>query len=797
MTSLFTIGVTNALVATALAFIVWCVTRVWRQPALAQLLWVLVLVKLVTPPLVAIPWPVERDAIVSLPAETQTDTDQEYIGPVAFTNAQAATSPPANRPTTAEPATIPLSPAPHPEVVSKTKNSIEHVRQHDIVSREPLHWIPMLTTAWLIGSTIWLSIAMVRLTRFHRALRHTVSCPDNVFCWASEAAAKLEVTSRFRLRMTDARLSPLVWPIGRPTILLSRPLLNELSPEETKTLLAHELAHLRRKDHWLRWLELFVTAIYWWHPVVWWSRYMIQIAEEQSCDAWVVWAFPDSAKRYASALFKTVQMASDHRPRVPQAASRLGSAGDLKERIEDIMNAKWKCRLTPRARVVIVLVTISILPLSLRAVTAAGEQAAEPQVQSAATSEDHNGKPVSSNKDSSNGQPFPSKSADAPATRPQIRIPTSPYYVAAGDVLNVTVSNAFADQPIADDFLVEPGGTIALGPAYGRAKVGGLTLEDADRAVTKHLAEFIHDPVVQVTIGGWRNHVGPWTGRPDQASNNSRMVNDNEESLAAASANGANPQRSSSPAELDAMREHVKFLDERFKSVEALYQTSSRGGSADSRARTGYELAAAQADLAIAEGHREQAVAYCEQAEKYAEEALKAVTASYDSGRVSLDLLLQTAKFASESKRHLIRVREPQLTSAEPPQQTVDNRSALKRELARQSSFSETNTSVSVWKKLTASRKQGYERMKLLADKKVVPAADLEMAKTDYEVCVAQYEHTFRTLKYAQLLVSLAETDYEEALAKNKAAPHSVSEFELKKLQIKVDLAKVKASEIE
>ena len=87
--------------------------------------------------------------------------------------------------------------------------------------------------------------------------------------------------------------------------------------------------------------------------------------------------------------------------------------------------------------------------------------------------------------------------------------------------------------------------------------------------------------------------------------------------------------------------------------------------------------------------------------------------------------------------------------------------------------------------------------MKPLADSKVVPAVELELAKTDYEVSVVQYEHALHTLKYAQLLVDLAQTEFDEALAKNKAAPNSVSEFELKKLKIKVELAKVKASELE
>ena len=57
MTSLFEIGLTNAALAGLLAIVVWLVTRVWRHPAFVHALWVIVLVKLITPPIVTVPWP--------------------------------------------------------------------------------------------------------------------------------------------------------------------------------------------------------------------------------------------------------------------------------------------------------------------------------------------------------------------------------------------------------------------------------------------------------------------------------------------------------------------------------------------------------------------------------------------------------------------------------------------------------------------------------------------------------------------------------------------------------------------
>jgi hypothetical protein len=80
---------------------------------------------------------------------------------------------------------------------------------------------------------------------------------------------------------------------------------------------------------------------------------------------------------------------------------------------------------------------------------------------------------------------------------------------------------------------------------------------------------------------------------------------------------------------------------------------------------------------------------------------------------------------------------------------------------------------------------------------KVVPAEEVEAAKTDYDVSVAQYEHALRTLKFAKLEVELAETELQEAASRPRTTGNSAEDFELKKLKIKVEMAKVKASEVE
>ena len=70
MNALITFAVQNSAVALVLAIFVYGLTRVWRNPPASHMLWLLVLLKLVTPPIVIIDWPMLQSSPES-PAATQ------------------------------------------------------------------------------------------------------------------------------------------------------------------------------------------------------------------------------------------------------------------------------------------------------------------------------------------------------------------------------------------------------------------------------------------------------------------------------------------------------------------------------------------------------------------------------------------------------------------------------------------------------------------------------------------------------------------------------------------------------
>ncbi len=101
-------------------------------------------------------------------------------------------------------------------------------------------------------------------------------------------------------------------------------------------------------------------------------------------------------------------------------------------------------------------------------------------------------------------------------------IPKAPFKVQPLDVLQLQVEGTGAYQPINGLFLIEPSGMLNLGPAYGKVKVGDLSLEEATEAVTKHLKRILKEPQVSLTLnesGGQQQVAGEHLVGPDGTVN--------------------------------------------------------------------------------------------------------------------------------------------------------------------------------------------------------------------------------------------------------------------------------------
>jgi bla regulator protein BlaR1 len=354
MGNFLAIGLGNALAAALLAPLAALVARASRRPAWAHGAWLLVLLKLVTPPVASVPvaWPgaavkPETVAVVALePVEPDVGLNEGKDGPaIALSRPPEADA--ETIPTTARrPSLRPIPPA-IPERAAWRAIDLERV----------------VGSAWLAGIVGWSALATWRIGRFRRALRGALPAPLELMERVGVLADRLGLRALPKVVMLHGPVAPMIWAlIGRPRLIVPEELWERLDDGQRDALLVHELAHLRRRDHWVRGLELIASALYWWHPALWWARRGLRQAEEQCCDAWVVWALPDAARSYASALVEAVDFLSESRPTLPIGAIGMGQARDLSRRIIMIMRVQPPRRLSMAGALIVLALAALLLP---------------------------------------------------------------------------------------------------------------------------------------------------------------------------------------------------------------------------------------------------------------------------------------------------------------------------------------------------------------------------------------------------------------------------------------------------
>ncbi len=352
MRELLQIGLGNALTAAVLAGAVVVVTRWWRQPQIAWWLWALVLAKAAAPPWCA--FPVRLDA-----------RPDSAMTAVVATQSLAETYAAANVAEDGPPGTA-IRPSPRSQGVDVAALPPSWNRAG--VGRWAALAEILTLMLWLGGAMVLALILVLRVTRFHRLVRQTPLADEALQQTTAACAQRLGLRQIPEVRVTPGRVAPLVWGVGRRArVLLPAALLPRLSQPQLEALLTHELVHLRRRDHWVRWFETFLVLAAWWSPVSWWARRKLQQAEEECCDALVLQTLPQHARAYAAALWETVNYLSEGPTVAPFAASGFGRVNLLKRRFEMILQGSQR-RLSWKGRAMLALMAVAVIPFSAYAV---------------------------------------------------------------------------------------------------------------------------------------------------------------------------------------------------------------------------------------------------------------------------------------------------------------------------------------------------------------------------------------------------------------------------------------------
>ena len=186
----------------------------------------------------------------------------------------------------------------------------------------------ILTIVWTIGILLLVAYTVISYWRLHREIDTAVRYKDNIF-------------------QSENVSSPFVLGLIKPRIYLPF----KLDGQDMEHVVAHEQAHIRRKDHWWKPLGFLLLTIHWFNPLMWLAYVLLCRDIELACDEKVIKGLSNEQRAdYTQALVAC----SVNRRMIAACPLTFGEVG-VKERVKSVMNYK-----KPAFWVIIIAVIICV-----------------------------------------------------------------------------------------------------------------------------------------------------------------------------------------------------------------------------------------------------------------------------------------------------------------------------------------------------------------------------------------------------------------------------------------------------
>ena len=256
--------------------------RRWAWPQVRYVLWVLVFLKLIIPPTWQMP--------TSIVSRIQPQVEEQIsiqIGVADWNETNSILSDLGER--------------------SQNKGKVPAMTMQTKVA-----WQTFALSGWIAGVFIFSLILVRKMSRFRNS--HQVQGNGKTPEWFHELMVK--TAQRLKLKNAPSIIfskdvkSPAVYGVFKPVLLLPLGSFDQLSREQAEHVLIHELCHFKRGDVLVQWLCIILQIVYWFNPLLIWTRRQMRYICEICCDLSVAnilrektFEYRDTLISYARELF--------------------------------------------------------------------------------------------------------------------------------------------------------------------------------------------------------------------------------------------------------------------------------------------------------------------------------------------------------------------------------------------------------------------------------------------------------------------------------------------------------------
>ena len=186
-------------------------------------------------------------------------------------------------------------------------------------------WAMDLLIVWAVIAGVLLLRLAGSLWHVRRLRRQCREVPLSAYPELADVVGQHSRHRRVQLFLSEEIRVPTALGFFQPAVVLPAWALSELSSEELRVVLLHELAHLRRWDDWTNLAQKVLKAIFFFHPAVWWIESRLALEREMACDDLVV-EQTANPQGYAASLVSLAEKALAGKMRVRKALALAQSA---------------------------------------------------------------------------------------------------------------------------------------------------------------------------------------------------------------------------------------------------------------------------------------------------------------------------------------------------------------------------------------------------------------------------------------------------------------------------------------
>jgi bla regulator protein blaR1 len=241
---------------------------------------------------------------------------------------------------------IPHTPGPQTAVYTVVVQASQPFTQRAAPAIHPSPLLALLPEAlallWLTGFAVVLARWALRWRRIFAATRRAsrISSGREVEVLRHlELAAGMKYPIPFLLSQDS--MEPGVFGVAHPVLLWPAGISTHLHDAHLKAILAHEVWHVRRRDNLAAALHMFVEAVFWFYPLVWWIGARLIDERERACDEAVL-AIGNEPEVYAESILKACEFCVES----PLSCVSGVTGSNLKKRIVRIMTQQLASKLT-------------------------------------------------------------------------------------------------------------------------------------------------------------------------------------------------------------------------------------------------------------------------------------------------------------------------------------------------------------------------------------------------------------------------------------------------------------------